>query len=84
MSAVLQFIEFVLSLLDLIESKDVSLLIKEDGFVKLIQISAEYDFIDENQVKEIVNRDYEFDCHYQMITDQNLHLLKIKIIEHFE
>ena len=53
-------------------------------FVKLIQISAEYDFIDENQVKEIVNRDYEFDCHYQMITDQNLHLLKIKIIEHFE
>ena len=80
----IQFIEFVLSLLDLIESKDVSLLIKEDGFVKLIQISAEYDFIDENQVKEIVNRDYEFDCHYQMITDQNLHLLKIKIIEHFE
>ena len=74
----IQFIEFVLSLLDLIESKDVSLLIKEDGFVKLIQISAE------NQVKEIVNRDYEFDCHYQMITDQNLHLLKIKIIEHFE
>ena len=80
----IQFSEFVLSLLDLIESKDVSLLIKEDGFVKLIQISAEYDFIDENQVKEIVNRDYEFDCHYQMITDQNLHLLKIKIIEHFE
>ena len=80
----IQFIEFVLSLLDLIESKDVSLLIKEDGFVKLIQISAGYDFIDENQVKEIVNRDYEFDCHYQMITDQNLHLLKIKIIEHFE
>lgn len=80
----IQFIEFVLSLLDLIESKYVSLLIKEDGFVKLIQISAEYDFIDENQVKEIVNRDYEFDCHYQMITDQNLHLLKIKIIEHFE
>lgn len=80
----IQFIEFVLSLLDLIESKDVSLLIKEDGFVKLIQISAEYDFVDENQVKEIVNRDYEFDCHYQMITDQNLHLLKIKIIEHFE
>ena len=78
----IQFIEFVLSLLDLIESKDVSLLIKENGFVKLIQISAEYDFIDENQVKEIVNRDYEFDCHYQMITDQNLHLLKI--IEHFE
>ena len=46
--------------------------------------STTYDFVDENQVKEIVNRDYEFDCHYQMITDQNLHLLKIKIIEHFE
>ena len=51
-------------MLDLIESKDVSLLIKEDGFVKLSTNKCKNnDFIDENQVKEIVNRDYEFDCH---------------------
>lgn len=76
----IQFIDFILSILDLINCDEISLLMKEDGLIKIIQISANHQFIDEKQLEKIFSKQ-EFESLYQIKKEEDLHILKIKIIE---
>jgi len=79
----MQFIKFMISLLDMVDAKKINLLIKEERYVKLIQISGNNCFINQNSLEDIIQDIDEFECCYQIDEEEGLHTLKIKIIEHF-